>query len=180
VELRVGFNIFFPIQIHVRKGGTREVADAVGFAGGYDEVVRIIGLQHAPHGLDVFGGVAPVALGIEIAEIQLVLLAGLDVGDGEGNFPRHEGFATAGRFVVEQNTAACVHTVGLTEVYRNPMREHLGASVRTARVEGRDFRLRRLTHLAEHLAGRRLIVARLHADGANSLEQPYRAHGGDI
>ena len=38
-------------------------------------VVRLVLLQHQPHAADIFPGVAPVALGIEIAEIEPLLLA---------------------------------------------------------------------------------------------------------
>jgi hypothetical protein len=41
--------------------------------GGDDEIVGVVLLEHQPHRLDVVAGEAPVALGIEVAEEQLVL-----------------------------------------------------------------------------------------------------------
>jgi hypothetical protein len=55
-----------------------ELADAVGFTGGHHEIVRFVVLQHAPHGVDVVASEAPIAFGLEVAEVQFVLLAGGD------------------------------------------------------------------------------------------------------
>ena len=49
----------------------------MGFAGGDDVIVGLVLLQHQPHRLDVVAGEAPVALGVEVAEEQLVLQAAL-------------------------------------------------------------------------------------------------------
>ena len=72
----VGFDIFAPVEPGVAEGGFEEFADAVGFAGGDDVIVRFVLLEHEPHGFDVFFGVAPVAFGIEVAEVK----AGRDLG----------------------------------------------------------------------------------------------------
>ena len=55
-----------------------ELAHRVRLAGGDHVVVGLVGLEHPPHRVDVVGGVAPVALGVEVAEEELVLQAGLD------------------------------------------------------------------------------------------------------
>ena len=57
-----------------------ELAHRVGLAGRDDVVVGLVLLQHQPHGLDVVAGEAPVALGVEVAEPQLVGQAELDPG----------------------------------------------------------------------------------------------------
>ena len=44
-------------------------------AGGDDEVLRLVLLQHQPLRLDVVAGMAPVAQGVEVAEVQAVLEA---------------------------------------------------------------------------------------------------------
>ena len=56
-----------------REGRVEEVADRVGLAGGDDVVVGLLLLEHQPHRLDVVAGEAPVALGVEVAEHQLLL-----------------------------------------------------------------------------------------------------------
>ena len=62
-------------------------------AGGQHVVVRLVLLQDAPHALDVVAGMAPVALGVEVAEVELVLQAELDRGDRAGDLARDEGLA---------------------------------------------------------------------------------------
>src|SRR5206468_12799012 len=47
--------------------------------------------------LGILGRVAPVTLGLEIAEIDLLLQARLDVGDRPADLARHEGLATPRR-----------------------------------------------------------------------------------
>ena len=58
-----------------------EFLDAVRLAGADDVIVGPVLLQHEPHGPDVIAGKAPVALGLEIAQPQLVRQAELDAGD---------------------------------------------------------------------------------------------------
>ena len=81
-----------------------ELADGVGLAGGDDVVVRLIGLQHELHGADVARGVAPVALRVEVSEVETILETGLDA--------RHEWCqslrpAIVGFFVSPRQTPGC-------------------------------------------------------------------------
>ncbi len=124
-------------------------------------VVGLVLLEHEPHRLDVVAGVAPVALRVEVAEVELLLHAQLDAPDGAGDLAGDECLAAAGRFVVEEDAAAGVHVVRLAVVDRRPVREDLRDAVRRARVEGRLLGLRHLLHLAEHLRTARLVVADL-------------------
>ena len=71
-----------------------ELADRVGLAGGDDVVVGLVLLQHQPHRLHVVAGVAPVALGVEVAQHEVVLQAELDAGHGVGDLAGHELDAT--------------------------------------------------------------------------------------
>ena len=59
-------------------------------AGGKHVVVRGFLLVHPPHPLHVIAGVAPVALGVEGAEVGLFLQARLDAGRGPGDLARSE------------------------------------------------------------------------------------------
>ena len=128
-----------------------EVLDAVGLAGGDDVVVGLVLLQHQPHRLDVVAGVAPVALGVEVAEHDLVLQPELDAGDRVGDLAGHELEPAARALVVEEDAAAGVQPVALAVVDDDVVPEHLGAAVRRPRVERRALGLRRLADLAEHL-----------------------------
>src|SRR5919106_2167305 len=68
------------IQPDVVEGDPHELANRVRLAGGDHEVIRLVLLEHEPHGLDVVLGVAPIALRIEAAEGNLLLEPELDGG----------------------------------------------------------------------------------------------------
>ena len=120
---------------------------------------------------------APVALRVEIAEIELVLIAELDRGDGARDLAGDEGLAAKRAFVVEQNAVRGVHAVGLAVVHHDPIGVELGGGVGTARIERRLLALRNLGRLAVELRRRRLIEAGLlgEPEQADRLQQPQRS-----
>ena len=91
-----------------RRGLFDEFPHAMLFAGGDDVVFGPVLLQHQPLHLDVIAGVAPVAPGGQVAEVETVLQAELDAGQGAGDFAGDESLAAQGRFVVEQDAVAGV------------------------------------------------------------------------
>ena len=93
---------------------------------------------------------------------------------------RHERLTTPRRLVIEENAIARVHPIALAVIHRHPVRVHLGAPIRTARVERRRLLLRHLLHQPEHLRRTGLVEPRLDAHLADRLEQPHRAGGGDV
>ena len=76
--------------------------------------------------------------------------------------------------VVEKDPRDREQVVGLPVVDRHPVRVELGRAVRRARVEGGALVLRRRGR-AEHLRGRRLVVAAVDPGRADRLEQPQGA-----
>lgn len=115
-------------------------------AGGDDEVFRGVLLEHQPLHFNVVAGVAPVAQGAEVAEVEAVLQAQGDACDGAGDLAGNEGFAAQGAFVVEEDAVAGVDAVGLPVVDGDPVRVKLGDRIRAARVEGGGFLLRGFLH----------------------------------
>src|SRR5690606_32986204 len=111
---------------------------------------RLVVLEHAPHGFDVFGRVAPVAFGGEIAEIQLGLLAGEDGCDAAGDFAGDEGFAAAGGFVVEEDAVGGEEVVGVAVESGHLMGEDFGDGVGRLGREGGGFALGGFGDAAEH------------------------------
>ena len=172
--------MFLPIEPYVPEGDFDEFFDRMRFVGGQNEIIGLVGLQHTPHALDVFRGVTPVALGVQVAEIQFLLQAEFDRGHGTGNFAGDEGFATARTFVVEENPVAGEEAVTLAVIHRGPVAEHFGATVRTARPEGSRLGLRDLLHLAIHFTARGLVEARLDPGFTDGLENTNGAHPGDV
>src|ERR1700741_591731 len=67
-ERGIDVDVIVPVEVVLREGGGGELFERVAFAGGDDEVLGLILLEHAPHRFDVFGGVAPVAGDVEEAE----------------------------------------------------------------------------------------------------------------
>jgi hypothetical protein len=58
-----------------------------------DKVLGLLQLEHHPHGLDVVLGMAPIALGVEVAEEDGLLLTLGDARHGSGDLTRHKGGA---------------------------------------------------------------------------------------
>ena len=67
-EARVDAHVLLGVEPDVREGDVDELAHRVRLAGGDHVVVGLVLLEHQPHRLDVVLGVAPVALGVEVAE----------------------------------------------------------------------------------------------------------------
>src|SRR5919106_1658996 len=158
-ELLVHDHVLLPVEPHAVERELAELAHRVGLAGGDHVVVGRVLLEHQPHGLDVVAGVTPVALGLEVPEAQLVGEPELDAGGAVGDLAGHELEAAPRPFVVEQDAAGGVEVVRLAVVDRDPVAVDLGNPVGRAGVEGCRLPLGRLHHLAEHLAGRRLVEA---------------------
>ena len=62
---------------------------------------------------------APVALCVQIAQVELLLSHEFDRGRPARNFARHESLATKGAFVVEQDAIRRVQTIPWTPPYKN-------------------------------------------------------------
>ena len=154
------------------EGLLNELADSVGLSGGEDVVIGLILLKHAPHTLDVVAGMAPIALGIDITEVEALVNALMDAGDGGGNLTGDEGLATAGTLVVEEDAVGKVHAVGLTIVHKDPEGVLLGDCVGRTGVKGGGLGLGDLADLTVELGGGGLVETDLllHTAGADGIE----------
>ena len=164
----------------MREGLLEELANGVRLPGGHDVVVRRVLLQHPPHRLDVVLGEAPVALGVQVAEVKLAGEPVLDRGHAHRDLAGDEVLAPAGRLVVEQDAVGGVDAVALAIVHRDPVAEDLGRAVGRARVERGLLRLRGLLDEAVHLGAPRLVDTRLEVDLAHGVEQPQDAQRGHV
>ena len=93
------------VEADVGEGGRDEALDRVRLARGDDVVVGRLLLQHQPHRLDVVAGEAPVALGVQVADAQLLLHPELDAGHAVRDLAGHELETAARRLVVEEDAA---------------------------------------------------------------------------
>ena len=132
-----------------------------------------------PHGLDVVRGMSPVALRVEVAEVELLLQPVLDAADGARDLARDERLAAALGLVVEEDAVTREHAVGLAVVLRDVERVGLGRRVGAARVERRRLALRRRGAAVE-LARARLVDADWLARASHGLEHAHRAEPRDL
>lgn len=72
-----------------------ELADGDGAACSNNIVVCFWHLEHHPHHLDIVAGESPVAFGVEVTKVDLVLHAELDAADCSGDLACYEGFTAA-------------------------------------------------------------------------------------
>ena len=64
----IDLDIVLPLEPDESEGEFNQLPDAPLHTGGDHIVVRLLLLEHQPHGLDIVFGVTPVTLGIEVAE----------------------------------------------------------------------------------------------------------------
>ena len=77
------------------EGEGGELADGVLHACGDDEVLGLIVLQDEPHALNIVLSITPVAEGIEVAQVEAVLLALCDACGCESDLAGDESLASA-------------------------------------------------------------------------------------
>ena len=83
-------------------------------ASGNDEIVRRILLEDQPHGLNKVPGIAPVSLGLEIPEKELILKPELDSRGSAGDLSGNKGLTPSRGFMVEENAVGSKDIIGLT------------------------------------------------------------------
>src|SRR3546814_10102668 len=81
---------------------------------------------------------APVALGVEISEIELVLQPLSDRGRGACDLAGHERLAADRRFMVEQDAVRGMHAIGFAIVDDDPVGIEFRRGIGRARVERRS------------------------------------------
>ena len=101
----------------------------------------------------------------------------LDPRHAVGDLAGHELEAAPRRLVVEQDARAGEQVVALAVVDRDVVPVDLRHAIRAARIERRLLALRHRPHLAEHLAGRRLVEPDLGVDLADRFERAGHALG---
>ena len=104
-------------------------------------------LEDAPHAVHVVSRMPPVALGIQISQIETVLTSLGDACHGPGDLASDKGLPTQRRLVVEEDPVAGVYPIGFTIVDGDPVGVDLRTRVRRPRVERRGFLLRDLLDL---------------------------------
>lgn len=128
----------------------------MGLSSGENEIIGLVLLKHTPHTLDVVTGVSPITLGVQVTEVEALLLTERDFGDGTRDLSGDESSSTSRRFVVEEDTVRGVHSVGFTVVLDDPESVEFRYTVRGTRVEGSSLRLRSFNDLSVEFRSRGL------------------------
>ena len=180
--LVLGFALPLEFDADIVEGELGKLADAVLHARGDDVVLGLARLEDEPHTLDVVLGVAPVAEGVQVAEVEFVLQALGDAGGGEGDLTGDEGLATALALVVEEDAVAAEHAVGVAVLLDDPEAVLLGDGVGTEGMEGGVLVLGYFLDLAVELGGGGLVdlAAIGEAHLADGLDDAEDADGIDI
>src|SRR4029079_5751575 len=105
-EALVDVDVLVRVQPEMRERRVSEVCDRVRLAGGEDEVVGLVALEHPPHALDVLRRVAPVAHDGRLAEGEPPPLAARDGRRRGDDLFRHVALRAQRRLVVEEDAAA--------------------------------------------------------------------------
>ena len=180
--LVLGFALPLEFDTDIVEGELGKLADAMLHARGNDVVLGLARLEDEPHTLDVVLGVAPVAKGVEVAEVEFVLQALGDTGGGEGDLARDEGLAAAFALVIEEDAVAAEHAVGVAVLLDDPEAVLLGDGVGAEGVEGGVLVLGHFLDLAVELGGGGLVdlAAAGEAYLADGLDDAEDADGIDI
>ena len=170
----------FPTQVDadMMESQRAELTHGVVFARGDDKILWLLLLQDEPHALHIVLGIAPVAEGVEVAEIQLVLITLFDASSGQRDLACDEGLASTFALVVEEDAVDGEHAIALAVVFHNPEAVLLGYAIGRAGIEGRRLLLWHLLHLAEQLRGGGLVdlAFLLQAKDTHGLKEAQRAY----
>ena len=90
------------------------------YTGGNNEVLRLVMLQHQPHAFHIVLRIAPVSLGIQIAQIEFILDTAGDSAGCQCDLTGNESLSPALGFMVEQNAVDCEHIIRFSVFLHDP------------------------------------------------------------
>jgi hypothetical protein len=124
----------------------------------------------------------PVTLGVQVTQVQAVLLAQVNISHSPTDLPGHERPATPGALVVEQDTIARKHPIRLAVVDRDPVRIQLSNTVWAARVERSSLALGSLDDFAVEFGRGGLVEPDvfLESDCADGIKETKGSHTVDV
>ena len=156
------------------------VADGRRAPGRDDIVVGLLLLQHQPHRANIVARMAPVALGVDVAEPQFLSQPKFDARDAVRHLSGDEFDAAQGALMIEQDAGRCVQAEALAIIDRDPVAIEFSDGIGRTRMKRRQLALHRLADLAVHLRGRCLVEARLRRADAHRLQHVDDADPGNL
>src|SRR4026207_439042 len=121
------------------------------------KTIRLILLQHAPHGIHIITCKSPIALRFKVAETQFLCMPQFDARHTVCDLAGHKFMSAARAFMVEQNTGGGKHVERLAIVDCDPVSIYFCHTIWAARIKGSCLSLRHFEHTSKHLTGRGLI-----------------------
>src|SRR3989338_7543791 len=86
----------------------------MGFARSYHKIFWFGHLQHLPHSFNIFGGETPIALSIQISQINFFIKAGFDAGNSSSDFFCDKGGSATRRLEIEEYAVDGKNSIGLS------------------------------------------------------------------
>src|SRR5574344_195776 len=138
-----------------------------------NEIIRFRLLQNQPHTFHIILGISPVATGIHITKIQLILISLSYTASCQCNLTGNEVFTSSLTFMIKQDSVTAIHVITLTIILHDPESIQFCDRIRTARIERSRLLLWHLLYLTEKFRCRSLIdMARLfQSTNTYSLQQ---------
>ena len=169
-----------PVEVEHGEDEIEELAHGMHLAGRDHVIVGAVDLQHQPHRLHEIARESPIALCLQVPEVELVLQADPDARRGAGDLARDEGLSAPRTLVIEKDPVGRVHAVRFAVVLRDVEGIRFRAPVRAAGIERRRLALGRLDRSAIHLGRRCLVETRHDPDLPDRFEQPDGPEPGDL
>src|SRR5262249_49742580 len=130
------------------EGDLDELTHRMRLAGRQHKIVGFVMLQYAPHSFHVVAGMAPVALGVQIAEIESFLQAQFDGGNGSRDLAGNKSLSPRRALVVEEDAVGTEYAIGFAIVHGDPIGIEFGGRIGRAGIKRRRLALRHLPYLA--------------------------------
>src|SRR5215475_13442196 len=134
-----------------------------------DIIIRLLLLKHKPHGFYILLRIPPIALGIEVAQVEFILQSSPNMGNRTGYFAGYESFPSTWRLMIKKDAIAGEDPITLSVVHGNPIGINLGSAVGAARVERRRLPLWHFFRHSVHLRATRLVKLGLETCFPNCL-----------
>src|SRR5205807_8055413 len=155
---RFDFDIPAPIEADIPECLFHKLLHRVTLSRPEDIIVRTLLLKHQPHAFHILRRVSPVAPGVEVTQVQVLLPPAQDGRDRPRDLPRDERFSPAGALVVEQDPVAREEIIASPVGDHHPMRIDLRGGIGALRAKRAPLALG-CGCVAKHFARGRLIDA---------------------
>jgi len=166
--------MLLPIQTKLLKCDSDKIFQRMRFAGSDHEIIRLGMLEDAPHGVHIVGCPAPVAVDIDLAEMEGLLGTRSDAECSGYNLAGNKSLRAKWRFVVEEDAGGGEYPIGFSIVCHSVVGCGLGRRVRTSRMVVVVF-IRSRLGIPKNLAGSCIVEFYWFLEETKALQEIHRA-----